>query len=416
MEVSFLQIEYREISALIPYANNAKKHPPKQIQNLAESIRRFGFRNPVLIDSSCVIVAGHGRCLAAQAAGLTEVPVLIADDLSEDEIRAYRILDNKLAESPWDYEKLSLEMPTLDLSGFELKLHVDLNPVSPADFPDMALPEVQLSRVKRGQLWQLGKHRLLCGDSTSADDVQRLMRGDKATLLLTDPPYGVDYSGVAGSILNDDLTGGELQSFLTAAFSAARAAMIPGAAFFVWFAATQSYEFFGACRQAGLSIHQVLVWVKQRAVLSRSDFNYQTEACLYGLTDNPAQPLTEEDEPVDVRTDEEIESCLYGWTGGAAHRWFKDDKQTNVLRFDAPTRSEEHPTMKPLAMFVYLISCVTGADEIVLDLFGGSGTTLIACEQYSRRCRMMELDEHYCEVIISRWEQLTGAKAVLCEL
>lgn len=381
-----MQIEYREISALIPYANNAKKHPPKQIQNLAESIRRFGFRNPVLIDSAGVIVAGHGRCLAAQAAGLTEVPVLIADDLSEDEIRAYRILDNKLAESPWDYEKLSLEMPTLDLSGFELKLHVDLNPVSPADFPDMTLPEVQLSRVKRGQLWQLGKHRLLCGDATSADDVQRLMRGDKASLLLTDPPYGVDYSGVAGSILNDDLTGGEFQSFLMSAFSAARAAMLPGAAFFIWFAATKSYEFFGACRQAGLPIHQVLVWVKQRAILSRSDFNYQTE------------------------------SCLYGWADGAAHRWFKDDKQANVLRFDAPTKSEEHPTTKPLAMFVYLTSCVTAADEIVLDLFGGSGTTLIACEQYSRRCRMMELDEHYCEVIISRWEQLTGEKAVLCEL
>lgn len=396
-----MEITVRALNELRPYAHNPKTHPKSQVDNIARSIQDFGFRQPLVIDGDGSIVCGHGRYLAAAQLGMTELPCVMADDLTPAQIRAYRILDNKIAESPWSYEALELELPQIDLSGYDLRWHANLE--LPQTLEEAPVPESAPGRCSPGDILALGQHRLLCGDSTRPEDIQRLMGEERADLLLTDPPYNADYEGVAGKLLNDSMPSDRFAAFLESAFSNAKSVMRPGAAFFIWYSSMAAYEFHGACRKAGLKAHQVLVWVKQSMILSRQDFNWQHELCLYGSTDKDPDCLGGEDH------------CLYGWKEGAAHTWCKNDKQSTVLRFDRPAKSKLHPTMKPMDMIGYQISCVTHPGQLVLDLFGGSGTTLMACEKLGRCCRMMELSPKFCDVIIKRWEEMTGDQAIRIE-
>lgn len=389
-----ITVSLRNISDLKPYEHNPKIHTKKQIANIAESIRRFGFRNPILIDSDGTIVAGHGRYEAAKEAGMQEVPCILVDDLSPEQIRAFRVLDNKLAESAWDFDILNMELPEIDVSGFDLKWMADME--SPAELTEKnEVPKLHETDIRHGDMFRLGEHILLCGDATCEGDVLRLMDGCCANLLLTDPPYNCDYHGSAGSIMNDAMPDDRFRVFLADAFRNAAKVMAPGAAFYIWYASGSSYEFHGALRDVGLKERQVLVWVKNRMILSRQDFNWQDEFCIAGSADVGGEDM-----------------ALYGWTDGAPHKFYKSAKQSTVLFFDAPTKSKDHPTMKPLDMIGYQVQCSTRRGDVVLDMFAGSGTTLIACEKLGRSCRAMELDPKYCRVIIERWQNETGLEAV----
>lgn len=384
------------IKDLKPYERNAKKHSKTQIANVAESIRRYGFVQPVVIDAAGVIVIGHCRVLAAQSLGMATVPCVLVDQLTPEQVRELRLLDNKTNESEWDLPTLQAELQTLDLSGYTLDWGLDL---PEAELEEDEPPDIDLlgePKTHRGEVWQLGQHFLMCGDATVRADVERLMAGRKADMLLTDPPYNVSYEGTAGTMLNDKQLDDQFRQFLLDAFKLAKEALVPGGAFYIWHADTEGYNFRGACRDAGLRIRECLIWVKNSLVLGRQDYHWQHEPCLYGESES------------DADQDETHDPCLYGWKEGSAHTWRGDRKQTTVLHFDRPTKSAEHPTMKPVKLCGYLIknSCPMGS--LVLDTFGGSGSTLMACEQLGRECRMMELDPRYVDVIIKRWEAYTN--------
>ena len=412
------KLEIREISSLIPYENNARTHSPSQIEQLRRSLREFGFVTPLLIDAAGNVIAGHGRLAAAQAEGITQAPCVLVEHLTDAQRRAYILADNRLAElSDWDEATRTAELLALRAEGLDITLtgfapsDISLTPTDEIaeDECDLTPPEDPFTQV--GQLWRLGRHTLLCGDATSPPRVQLCMgEGLLADLLLTDPPYGVDYSTPARStkqhrLANDTRTGEDLYNFLLAAFSAAAAVMAPGAAWYSWAPSGPNLEqFYAAARAAGLPVHELLVWIKPQAVLGRSDYHQQHEVCLHGDADEDAAP----DPPG-------RELCGYGWKPGAAHLWCSDRKQTTVLEFARPTRSVQHPTMKPVQLIAYQLCNNTLPGAVVLDPFGGSGTTLIACEQTGRSCRMLELDPKYCDVIIRRWESLTGQKAELID-
>ena len=363
-----------------------------------------------MIDMDYNVICGHGRILAAQKLGMTEVPCVFVEGLSEAQRKAYIIADNRLGElAEWDMDLVTSELEALqamdfdvDLTGFELNLDA-LNDVHEDDY-DLDQPVDPQARV--GDIWQLGRHRLMCGDSTSYDDVTKLMDGHFADMLLTDPPYNVDYEGTAGKIMNDKMEDDKFRIFLADAFLSAKIWMKPGAAFHIWHADSEGYNFRGACRDAGLKIRQTLIWVKNSLVLGRQDFRWQHEPCLYG--ENPLNYPEEEE-----YEDELGGISLYGWKDGGTHYFFKNRKQTTILHFDKPRQSKEHPTMKPVLLFNYEMECNTRQGEIVLDLFGGSGTTIIAAEQNGRIAYVMEFDPRFVDVIIHRWEALTGEKAVL---
>lgn len=384
-----MNITYIPLEELIPYANNAKEHDAAQVKNLALSLDRYGWKQPVVVDRNNVIVAGHGRVLAAKKSKRWRdkpEPCIIADDLTDEQIAEFRLVDNKSAESEWDMEKLTEELSTLDLSAFDFDW--GLPETAMAEVTEDEAPEVDEESepvTKLGDIWQLGRHRLMCGDSTSTECVQKLMGGAQADILLTDPPYGVDYTGKTKEALkieNDAKSDDEFIAFLQAAFEAADSVMKPGAVFYIWHADSKAYVFRMACQMIGWEVRQVLIWVKNAMVMGRQDYQWKHEP------------------------------CLYGWKSGAGHLWASDRKQTTVLEFDRPTKNKEHPTMKPVALFDYQIKNNTKGGDIVLDLFAGSGTTVVACEQNGRNAYVMELDPRYCDVIVKRWENLTGEKAV----
>lgn len=377
-------------SELIPYASNAKIHSESQIKKIAASIREFGFLNPVLIDKDKNIIAGHGRVMAADLLKLEEVPCVYIEGLTEAQKKAYILADNRLGElAEWDMELVNSELDILkemdfdiDLTGFELK--IEEPEVKDDDF-EIELP--QEPKAKPGQVWVLGAHRVMCGDSTDPEQMRILLGGGEADLYLTDPPYGVNYTGKtkdALTIQNDNIDKEQFREFLRKAFDAAKQNMKAGAAFYIWLADSEQYNFQGACKDIGWIVREVLVWVKNTMVFGRQDYQWQHEP------------------------------CLYGWNNGS-HSWYSDRKQTTVLRFDKPQRNGEHPTMKPVPLFDYLIKNSTKAGDIVLDSFGGSGTTIIACEQNNRRGYCMELDPRYVDVIVKRWETFTGQQACLLE-
>lgn len=392
------KLEYIATESLIPYARNSRTHSEEQVAQVAKSIREFGFTNPVLIDVNGVIVAGHGRVMAAKSIGMDKVPCIRLGHLNEAQIRAYVIADNKLAENAgWDDDMLRLEIQHLQSVDFDLSLmgfsDDDLASLLADDEPQTEglteadqVPEAQRIVITRpGDIWTLGKHRLMCGDSTSVAQVQALMGGGMADLLLTDPPYNVAYEGKtedALTIKNDSMSDGDFRKFLQDVYRAANAVMRPGAAFYVWHADSEGYNFRGAAKDVGWTVRQCLIWAKNSLVLGRQDYHWRHEP------------------------------CLYGWKDGAAHYWGSDRSQTTLLEFNRPTRNGDHPTMKPVDLFRYQIENSSSPREAVVDLFGGSGTTMIACEQAGRHAYLMELDPKYCDVIIRRWQEFTGKAAV----
>lgn len=410
-----IRLVWRKIDELIPYEGNAKQHPQAQIDRLVNSFDEFGRIVPAGIDAQGNLIYGHGRILAARQRGDTEFPCIEIDGLSELQRRAFVHADNLLAESPTDEKILRGEMEALAAAGFDIRLTgyadadviLDPPPEIREDDAELIIPEDP--KTQRGQLWQLGDHLLLCGDATVVDDLRRLTGGGCVDLLLTDPPYGVNYTVTARGVKkrpieNDDKTGDELTEFLLRSFESAAAMLSAGAAFYIFGPSGENMEsFYAAARKAGLPIRQLLVWAKPQIVLGRSDYQYRHEICIHGNTPEAPENF------------EGYEGCAYGWKPGAAHLWCADRKQTTVLEFDKPTRSKEHPTVKPIKLLAYLIGNSTLKNAAVLDPFGGSGSTLIACEQTGRRCRMVEIDPHYCDVIIDRWEKFTGRKAVLLD-
>jgi len=391
------QIESLPVSDLIPYARNSRTHSDEQVTQIAASIREFGFTNPVLIDSNGTIIAGHGRVMAAKKVGLAEVPCLRLKHLTPSQIRAYVIADNKLAlNAGWDDEMLKAELLTLqeegfntDLTGFsddELNALLNSEIIEGQTDPD-EIPEPPVEPVtKLGDIWVLGNHRLMCGDSTNIDSAKRLMGDNLADLLITDPPYNVAYEGGTKehlTIKNDSMENDQFRQFLRDVYSTANSVMREGAVFYIWHADSEGHNFRAAAFETGWKVRQCLIWNKNSLVMGRQDYHWKHEP------------------------------CLYGWKDGAAHYWGSDRTQTTVLNFNRPSRSTEHPTMKPLELFEYQIGNSSKPNDVVLDLFGGSGTTAIACERLSRKARLMELDPKYCDVIVKRWEDFTGKKAVL---
>ena len=402
------QIESLPVSDLIPYARNSRTHSDEQVTQIAASIREFGFTNPVLIDSNGTIIAGHGRVMAAKKVGLAEVPCLRLQHLSPSQIRAYVIADNKLAlNAGWDDEMLKAELLTLqeegfntDLTGFsddELNALLNSEIIEGQTDPD-EIPEPPVEPItKLGDIWILGNHRLMCGDSTSIDNAKRLMDNSLADLLITDPPYnvalGMDETPEEAkkrnrrtdglTIQNDKMNDEDFLQFLCDIYTTADTVMKEGAVFYIWHADSEGLNFRKAAFQAGWKIRQCLIWNKNSLIMGRQDYQWKHEP------------------------------CLYGWKDGAAHYWGSDRTQTTILEFNKPSRNGVHPTMKPVELFEYQIKNSSKPNAIVLDLFGGSGTTAIVCEKNGRKARLMELDPKYCDVIVKRWEDFTGKKAVL---
>lgn len=387
------------IDKLIPYARNSRTHSEAQIAQIAASIKEWGFTSAVLVDPEGGIIAGHGRVMGARKLGIKEVPVMVAEGWTDAQKRAYVIADNKLAmNAGWDDEMLRLELAELGSIGFDVELTgfsdeelMAMIPVVAVDGltdPDDA-PEIQENPITRpGDVWQMGKHRLLCGDSTSMDDLAKLTDGQLVDIWLTDPPYNVAYEGGTKeklTIKNDEMGDDQFRQFLRDAYTAADSVMKPGAVFYIWHADLEGYNFRGAAKDAGWTVRQCLIWKKSSLVMGRQDYHWKHEP------------------------------CLYGWKDGAGHLWAADRKQTTILEFDKPTRNGEHPTMKPVALFEYQLLNNTKGGDIVLDSFGGSGTTLIAAEKNGRVARLMELDPRYCDVIVKRWQEFTGQVAIHAE-
>ena len=384
--MNIINIELKKIKQ---YENNPRKND-EAVGPVAESIKEFGFKCPIILDKNNVIVAGHTRYKAAKRLKLKEVPCIVADDLTEEQIKAFRLADNKVGEiAEWDFDLLNMELESIsfDMSsfGFNILNEEEGKEIEEDEYDlEEKLKNIEEPKSKYGDIYQLGKHRLMCGDSTKIEDVEKLMNGVKVDLLITDPPYNVNYEGGNGlKIKNDNMDNDNFRKFLTDAFSTADSVMKEGAVFYIWHADSEGYNFRGACFDNNWKVRQCLIWNKNSMVMGRQDYHWKHEP------------------------------CLYGWKDGASHLWASDRKQTTILDFDKPTKNAEHPTMKPVKLFDYQIKNNTKKDDIVLDLFGGSGTTLIACEQNGRISYNMELDPKYVDVIIDRWETLTGEKAIL---
>lgn len=390
-------IEHLNVNRLTPYAKNARTHTDQQIDQISESINAFGFTNPVLIDGDGGIIAGHGRVLAAKRLQMESVPCIRLTHLTVEQKKAYLIADNKIAlNAGWDEDLLKLELIDLQDAGFDLSL----TGFSEDELSDLLLEETEGQTDKDqapdvpekpvtqlGDFWLMGGHRLICGDSCSHHNIAALMRDDLADQLVTDPPYNAGYSGgpkkKRAQIKNDHMDSSGFREFLSQVFKAAEPAMKPGATFYVFYASDEAYSFISCLESAGLKVRQNLIWQKNHFVMGRKDYHYIHE-------------------PI-----------LYGWKFGAPHLWASDRKQISVLNYDKPEKSEMHPTMKPVALVEYLVGNNTKPMDVVLDLFGGSGTTLIACERLKRKARLIELDPGYCDVIVNRWQEYTGEKAIL---
>lgn len=378
--------EYRKIADLIDYENNPRQINKDNYKKLVESLKQDGYHARICINKDNTIIGGHQRKKAMLDAGYTpqdEIEVIVPSMLlSEDDLKRINIRDN-LPYGEWDFDILANTFNMDDLIDWGMpedflpdKIEDEINPQGDEDY----LPESpNIPKTVRGDIYEIGKHRLMCGDSTLVDDVDKLMCGEKAEQMITDPPYNVAYEGKTKSklrIINDQQPDDEFREFLCSAFLSASTVMKPGAAFYIWHADSEGYNFRGACKDVGLTVKQCLIWKKQNMVLGRQDYHWQHEP------------------------------CLYGWKEGAAHRWEADRKQTTILDFERPSKNIDHPTMKPVELFSYQIGNNTKAGDIVIDIFGGSGTAMVAAQKIKRICYMMELDEKYCDVIVSRMHDL----------
>ncbi len=378
------------IEKLIPYINNARTHSPEQIAKLRASLREFGFINPVIIDKDYTIIAGHGRCAAAKEEGLTEVPCVLADHLTDAQKKAYIIADNRMAmDAGWDEELLRVEIEALEaedfdplLTGFDedelSKLFDDGSDTKDDDF-DVDAELEKPAFTKLGDVWTLGRHRLVCGDSTDPATFDTLMDGKKANLVITDPPYNVNYEGSAGKIKNDNMANDAFYQFLLDAFKNTEAAMDNEASIYVFHADTEGLNFRRAFADAGFNLSGCCIWKKQSLVLGRSPYQWQHE-------------------PV-----------LFGWKKKGKHKWYAGRKETTIWEYDKPKKNGDHPTMKPIPLLAYPIQNSSLTNSIVLDPFGGSGSMLVACEQTDRICYTIELDEKFCDVIVNRYIEQVGS-------
>ena len=381
-----------DVDKLIPYVNNARTHSKEQINKLRASIREFGFINPVIIDRDYNVIAGHGRILASQEEGIDKVPCVFVDYLTDAQKKAYIIADNRMAlDADWDEELLKIEIESLkdedfDLSftGFDESELLDLfgddskGKVEDDNF-DLSLALEKASFVEKGDVWTIGKHRLMCGDATSKEDVQTLMGDTKGNLILTDPPYGVSFKSSSGlTIENDSMKNDEFYNFLLSAFKNMADHLEKGGSAYVFHADTEGLNFRKAFVDSGFHLAGCCIWVKNSLVLGRSDYQWQHEPVLYGFMQN------------------------------GKHRWYSDRKQTTIWNFDKPKKNSNHPTSKPLDLLSYPISNSTQENAVVIDTFGGSGSTLMACEKMNRICYTMELDEKYASVILRRYVEDTG--------
>ena len=432
-----MKIEQLSVKVLLPYVRNSRTHSDDQIGQIASSIKEFGFTNPILIDADNQIIAGHGRLMAANRLQMKEVPCIRLSHLTESQKRAYVIADNKLAlNAGWDDELLALEIKDLQDLDFDVsllgfsddeisKIFNDAMEEKEGLTEDDEVPETPKEAISKiGDIWKLGDHKVMCGDSTMLDHVESLCSEIKIDCCWTDPPYNVNYEGTAGKIANDNLEDSQFRKFLYDAFVCAFTVMKDGAAIYIAHADTEGYNFRGAMLDSGFKLSGCLIWVKNSLVLGRSDYQWKHE-------------------PI-----------LYGWKKGAAHNWYSGRKETTVIesknlpfvinsdgsihielansilrisgdnlkaqelnssiiKADKPKRNGEHPTMKPIELILQMLRNSSKRGDYVLDLFGGSGSTLIACEKIGRKARLMEFDPKFCDVIVKRWEDFTGKKAEL---
>ena len=391
-----MEIRYTPITQIRMYDKNPRKNDAA-VDKVAESIKAFGFKQPIVADKNGVIIAGHTRYKAALKLGLSEVPVLYATDLTDAQAKAYRLADNKTAEfAEWDTGMMAAELGELDECGFDMQpFGFDTMPAEPADDDfdmESALADITEPVSKRGDIWKLGRHRLMCGDSTSSDDIALLMNGQKASLVWTDPPWNVDYgssghpswkTGVDRQILNDHMDSSAFRDFLYRAFTNMSEAIYPGAMVYVVMSAQEWGGIMDVMKEAGYHWSSTVIWNKDHFVLSRKDYHTQ------------------------------YEPIWYGWQGDDKRLCpLPDRQQSDVWDIDRPISSPEHPTMKPVELVGRAVTNSSRAHDTVIDFFAGSGTTLIACEQLGRSCCMMELDPKYVDVIIRRWETYTKEKAV----
>ncbi len=415
------EIIYKNIDELVPYENNPR-HNDQGVDALAESIKEFGFKVPIIIDQDGVIVAGHTRLKACKKLGIEEVPCIVADDLTDEQIKAFRLADNKVAElSDWDLDKLKEEIGELDIDmtkyGFVQIENLDQAIEDINDLMEKEIEEVAPT-ARRGEIYQLGEHYLMCGDSTDPKDVEKLTQGNKMDLVVTDPPYFIDYGGGVNKerdkITNDNLSGLEIYNFLLKMYENIYNSLKPGGVFYIWHSEFARFDFLKALRDAGLQDKQVLVWVKSTATLSRQDYNWKHEPCLYGWkegaghyynSDFTATTAPTTQKPVNQMSEKEKDDYIK-----ELEAYMSDG--TTTLLYDKPIKSEYHPTTKPVKLIAEQVSRSSRIGESVMDLFGGSGTTLLACEELNRKCYMMEYEPKYIDIIIQRWEEMTGKKAV----
>ena len=391
MSKTTTEMQLISIDKLVPYVNNARTHSAEQIIKLRSSLREFGFVNPIIIDRDFNVIAGHGRLMAAKEEGINEVPCVFADFLTDAQKKAYILADNRMAmDAGWDEELLKIEMEELQNLGYDLGytgfdekeladlFGIDDKEVKDDDF-DLTAALEKASFVERGDVWFVGKHKLMCGDATSSEDVAKLMEDKKANLILTDPPYNVAFKSSDGlTIQNDSMKNNDFYEFLFSSFKNMAEHLENGGAAYIFHADTEGLNFRKAFIDAGFHLAGCCIWVKDSLVLGRSDYQWQHEPVLYGFMQN------------------------------GKHPWYSDRKQTTIWNFDKPKKNSNHPTSKPLDLLAYPINNSTQANAIVIDTFGGSGSTLMACEQMNRICYTMELDEKYASVILRRYVEDTN--------
>ncbi|APW19376.1 site-specific DNA-methyltransferase [Gardnerella swidsinskii] len=389
-----MQYYLADVSELIPYVRNARTHSEAQVSQIAASIREFGFLSPILVAEDNTILAGHGRLAAALKLGLKKVPCVKENHLTETQKRAYIIADNKLSlNAGWDSELLAVELSELEGADFNLDLlgfdEAELSSIFDAD-KDVSDDDFDVEKEleepcfsKTGDMWMLGKHRVICGDATKLETFKTLLEDTKVNLVVTDPPYNVNYEGAAGKIKNDNMEDDKFYQFLFNSFVNMEQAMADDASIYVFHADTEGLNFRKAFQDAGFYLSGCCIWKKPSLVLGRSPYQWQHEP------------------------------CLYGWKKKGKHKWYAGRKETSVWEFEKSKKNADHPTMKPIALLAYPIKNSSMTNSLVLDPFAGSGSTLIACEQTGRICYAIELDEKYCDVIVKRYiEQVGNDKSV----